>query len=253
MPPPVSVAVAEWPWPAKCSNTSAPMPAILRLPNLHRKIPLSSPTPHDQVPPVSSHTVTVPYPSSIRSTSWRVSIAVLALGLFAGACGSGNGESASGDAASAGTPLEAGQFAPNATVDRVVDGDTIIVFIDGRRERVRLIGIDTPESVDPNRPEQCYGHEASVYLESMLPSKTPVSLVRDVEARDKYDRLLAYVIRTEDQLFINLDLIEKGYAGPLTFAPNDHYADLFESSARAAASAGIGLWSACGGPDVPLG
>jgi len=144
-------------------------------------------------------------------------------------------------------------LAPNATIERVVDGDTIIVRLNGRRERVRLIGIDTPESVDPNRPVQCFGHEASAHTESLLPPGTEVSLVRDVEARDKYDRLLAYVIRTDDQLFVNLDLIENGFAGPLTYPPNDHYADLFESSADFAAAAGIGLWGTCGGPDVPLG
>jgi len=194
----------------------------------------------------------MPVKSSTHSNSRRIGFAAVVLALLASACGASTSQTISNGAASATLP-ESGQFAPNATVDRVVDGDTIIVFIDGRRERVRLIGIDTPESVDPNRPEQCFGHEASVYLESLLPSDTPVSLVRDVEARDKYDRLLAYVIRTDDQLFINLDLVEKGFAGPLTYPPNDHYADLFESSARAAASAGVGLWSACGGPDVPLG
>jgi len=159
---------------------------------------------------------------------------------------------ASGKTAPATLPSSNTLF-PNATVERVVDGDTIIVHINGKRERVRLIGIDTPESVDQNRPVQCFGHEASAHTESLLPPGTEVSLVRDVEARDKYDRLLAYVIRTDDQLFVNLDLVENGFAGPLTYPPNDHYADLFESTASAAAAAGTGLWGTCGGPDVPLG
>lgn len=142
---------------------------------------------------------------------------------------------------------------PNATIDRVVDGDTIIVEVQGQRDRVRLIGIDTPESVDQDRPRQCYGAESSSYLSSLLPAGTPVTLIRDVEARDQYDRLLAYVVRSDDGLFVNLELVANGYAGPLTYPPNDFYADLLEGAAADAAAAGIGLWSACGGPDVPLG
>ncbi len=189
----------------------------------------------------------------VRPWLHPVAVVVVALALLAGACASAGGGSAVADSTPVATLPASDVLAPNATVDRVVDGDTIIVLINGRRERVRLIGIDTPESVDKNRPVQCYGHEASAYTESLLPPGTPVSLVRDVEARDQYDRLLAYVVRTADQLFVNLDLIENGYAGPLTYPPNDHYARLFESSADTAASAGIGLWGTCGGPDVPLG
>ncbi len=185
--------------------------------------------------------------------SYPVAIAVLVLAVLSGACASTGGDSSAPDTAPTATLPVSDVLAPNATVERVVDGDTIIVLVNGRRERVRLIGIDTPESVDKNRPVQCYGHEASAYTESLLPPGTPVRLVRDVEARDQYDRLLAYVVRTDDQLFVNLDLIENGYAGPLTYPPNDHYARLFESSADTAASVGIGLWGTCGGPDVPLG
>ena len=64
---------------------------------------------------------------------------------------------------------------------------------------------------------------------------------------------MAYVVRSDDGLFINLDLVVNGFAGPLTYPPNDFYAELFESAADDAAKDGIGLWSACGGPDVPLG
>ena len=181
---------------------------------------------------------------------------LLIVAILAGACSSETSDISV--AQSSNSEVEAtlpgsGELSPNAIVERVVDGDTIIVDIDGQRERVRLIGIDTPESVDENRPVQCYGHEASAHTESLLPPGTAVSLVRDVEARDKYDRLLAYVIRTDDQLFINLDLVENGFAGPLTYPPNDHYAAVFEASATKAADTGVGLWGACGGPDVPLG
>lgn len=144
------------------------------------------------------------------------------------------------------------QLAPNAVVERVVDGDTIIVEMAGQRERVRLLGIDTPESVAENRPDQCYGEESSVYLSQLLPAGTEVTLIRDVEARDQYDRLLAYVVRSSDELFINLDLLEQGFAGVLIYEPNSYYRDLFEAAEDAAFADDRGLWGVCGGPDVPL-
>ena len=144
------------------------------------------------------------------------------------------------------------ELEPNAVVERVVDGDTIIVEINGARERGRLLGIDTPESVAETRPDQCYGAESAAYLTGLLPEGTEVTLIRDVEARDQYDRLLAYVVRSSDQLFVNLDLIERGFAGVLIYEPNSHYRNLFESAEDAAFDNGTGLWGACGGPDVPL-
>ena len=60
------------------------------------------------------------------------------------------------------------------------------------------------------------------------------------------------MVRTSDQLFVNLDLIEQGFAGTLSYPPNTYYADLFEATERGAVEAGAGLWSVCGGPDVPL-
>ncbi len=140
----------------------------------------------------------------------------------------------------------------NASVERVVDGDTIIADIGGTSERVRLLGIDTPESVAETRPDQCFGAEASDYLKSVLPPGTKVTLIRDEEPRDQYDRLLAYVVRSDDQLFVNLDLLERGFAGVMIYPPNDHYADLFTDAEEIAASNDIGLWGICGGPDVPL-
>ena len=144
------------------------------------------------------------------------------------------------------------QLEPNAVVERVVDGDTIIVEVAGQRERVRLLGIDTPESVAENRPDQCYGEESSVYLSQLLPAGTEVTLIRDVEARDQYDRLLAYVVRSSDELFINLDLLQQGFAGVLIYEPNSYYRDLFEAAEDAAFADDRGLWGVCGGPDVPL-
>ena len=145
-----------------------------------------------------------------------------------------------------------GNWVPNAAVERVVDGDTLIATVGGRSETVRLIGIDTPESVAPTRPVQCFGPEASLHLAELLPAGASITLVRDVEARDIYDRLLGYVVRSRDGLFVNLELVAAGYAAALNYPPNDHYADVFARAEADAVAAGRGLWGVCGGPDVPL-
>jgi micrococcal nuclease len=145
------------------------------------------------------------------------------------------------------TTASSGAAGPGAaTVDRVVDGDTIIVRLAARRERVRLIGIDTLESVKPNTPVQCFALEASHRTKSLLPAGTSVRLEGDVEARDQYGRLLAYVFRQHDGLFVNLSLAKDGYAVPYTFPPNVAHADEFVSAAAAARTANRGLWGRCG-------
>lgn len=176
----------------------------------------------------------------------------LVVGVVLAAAACTDDTTASPAAAGPATVPDQPELAPNATVDRVVDGDTIVADIDGRTERVRLLGIDTPESVAENRPDQCYGAEAGAYLTALLPEGTPITLILDEEARDQYDRLLAYVVRSSDDLFVNLDLLERGYAGVLIYDPNDHYESLFRQAERDAVEAGIGLWGVCGGPDVPL-
>lgn len=135
----------------------------------------------------------------------------------------------------------------NATVERVVDGDTIVVRIGGQRERVRLIGIDTPESAIPDAPAECFGPEASAFTAALLPEGTPVLLERDEEARDDYDRLLAYVHRAADGLFVNLALVTEGYAEVLTFPPNTAHTGDFVAAASTAQAADVGLWAACAG------
>lgn len=134
-----------------------------------------------------------------------------------------------------------------AEVVRVVDGDTVVVRLAGREEPVRLIGIDTPESVDPRSPVECFGRQASERTAALLPEGTAVRLVRDVEARDRYDRLLAYVYRAEDDTFVNLTLVEEGFASVATFPPNVAHTSDFQVAAARARDAGLGLWSACGG------
>src|SRR5262245_1961086 len=126
-----------------------------------------------------------------------------------------------------------------ARVDRVVDGDTFIAILAGRRERIRVIGVDTPETVDPNRPVQPYGKEASNFAKHMLSGRT-VRLVGDVEPRDKFGRLLAYVW-LPDGTFWNALLAAEGYAQLITIPPDVTYAALFRGLVDEARSAHRGL------------
>lgn len=160
--------------------------------------------------------------------------------------------SAPGGNLAAGSEDGANEWTPNAVVERIVDGDTLVAKVGKRSETVRLIGIDTPETMAPTRPVQCFGREASLYLEALLPAGTEITLVRDAEARDTYDRMLGYAVRSHDGLFVNLELVATGHAAVLNYPPNDHYAEVFARVEAEAVTAGRGLWSACGGPDVPL-
>ena len=122
----------------------------------------------------------------------------------------------------------------------MIDGDTFAVG----EERVRLIGIDTPESVKPGTPVECFAREASAAMKRLVEGRR-VRLVRDVEERDRYGRRLAYVYRVRDGLFVNADLIRAGYAQPLAIAPDVRFADRFADLAREARERGRGLWAAC--------
>ncbi|MFZ4518676.1 MAG: thermonuclease family protein [Microthrixaceae bacterium] len=167
----------------------------------------------------------------------------LTLLLVAGACG-GAGES--GNAAAPTTrPAASGPVESNGTVRRVVDGDTLVVDLDGEEERVRLIGVDTPESVKPNSPVECFGKEASKHTAELVPPGTRVRVELDVEPRDRYRRLLGYVYRADDGLFVNLALARDGFANQLTIPPNVAHEPEFRAAVREARAAGAGLWSAC--------
>jgi micrococcal nuclease len=159
--------------------------------------------------------------------------------VMAAACG--------GAPAHSSTTTPTGANGANATIVRVVDGDTVDATIGGHDERVRLIGIDTPETKKPDTPIQCFGPEATAYTESLLPSGTEIRIERDVEARDDYGRLLGYVYRASDGLFVNLAIVAGGYARPLTIAPNVAYAPDFVQAARDAEAADLGLWGGCSG------
>lgn len=138
-----------------------------------------------------------------------------------------------------------GAVEANAIVERIVDGDTVIVELEGQRERVRLIGIDTPESVDPRRPVECYGPEASQRLGELISAGTSVRLEVDREPRDDYGRILAYLYRASDGLFVNEAMVAEGYAETLVVRPNTTHSDRLAAAEREARRTGAGLWGAC--------
>ena len=124
-------------------------------------------------------------------------------------------------------------------VERVVDGDTIVVRLGSRLERVRYIGVDTPETVHPTRGVEPYGEEASRFNASLVEDQW-VRLEYDVAPRDRYGRLLAYVY--VDTLFVNAELLRRGYAQLMTVPPNVRHVDTFILLQRQAREAGAGLW-----------
>jgi micrococcal nuclease len=142
-------------------------------------------------------------------------------------------------------------YAAEPTVIETIDGDTIDVRIGYKRQRIRLLGIDTPETKDPRKPVQCFGREASERTDELLPPGTIVRLEHDMEKHDAFNRLLAYVWRASDGLFVNLDLVAGGYADILSIPPNTAHADEFRAAMTAAKATTVGLWATCGGPDKP--
>ncbi len=129
-----------------------------------------------------------------------------------------------------------------ARVLRAVDGDTIEVAFDGRHEDVRLIGLDTPETVKPGTPVQCFGPRASAFTHRVADGRR-VRLEPGVEQRDVYGRLLAYAWL--GRRFLNAELLARGLARTLTIPPNDRFAPRFRAIAATAARDGRGLWGRC--------
>lgn len=125
----------------------------------------------------------------------------------------------------------------SAVVERVIDGDTVVL---ATQERIRYIGVDTPEMHHPKKPVEAYAREAKEFNRRLVEGKA-IRLEFDVERHDKYGRLLAYVY-LEDGTFVNAELIRQGYAQILTIPPNVKYADLFLKHQREAREAGRGLW-----------
>jgi micrococcal nuclease len=150
---------------------------------------------------------------------------VVLLSLLVG-CASTVGDSARSADAGQGT---------SARVTKHTDGDTLWLSGIGK---VRLIGVDTPEVYGE---VECFGHEASAFVERALPLGSEVRYRLGVEERDRYGRALAYVW-LRDGRFLNRLLVARGYAQPLTVPPNVEYEDLFVRVARRAREAGRGLW-----------
>lgn len=128
------------------------------------------------------------------------------------------------------------------SVVEVLDGDTIGVIRDGVRETVRLLGVDTPETRHPDRPVECFGPEASAFTTERLLGRT-VELETDVERRDVYDRLLAYVWAAGARF--NDELVRSGHARLLVISPNDRHGRALLRAELDARAAGRGLWGAC--------
>jgi len=129
---------------------------------------------------------------------------------------------------------------------RVIDGDTL--EIEGG-QKVRYIGIDTPETVDPRKPVQCFGVEASNRNKQLVEGKR-IRLEKDVSETDKYNRLLRYVY--VDDVFINLKLVQDGFAYSSTFPPDVKYQNQFTEAQRLAREQGKGLWGACPASTTPV-
>jgi micrococcal nuclease len=180
-----------------------------------------------------------------RIVPWLLLAAALAA-LVARAGGGTDREGQAPDARgrAAALPGERPNTQLDGIVSRITDGDTIRVRIGSAEERVRYIGMDTPETHRPGTPVQCFGPEATRY-NAQLVANQRVRLVLDAETRDRYGRLLAYVYRARDGLFVNAQLVRAGYAAPLTIPPDVAHADDFVRLAREARERGRGLWSAC--------
>jgi len=185
-------------------------------------------------------------PSTRRRGTWR-SFALLAL---AGASLLVRCDRLPPDHLSPGHPSSGGAGGRlEARVLEITDGDTIVVELAGGAiESVRYIGVNTPEST-PNQPLECFGHAAAGANAELVEGRS-VNLEVGAERRDAYGRLLAYVFvpgagRSGGALFVNAELVRRGFARTLTIAPNDDRAPLFGRLEAAAGRRGLGLWGAC--------
>ncbi len=125
-------------------------------------------------------------------------------------------------------------------VVRVIDGDTVKIDYNGKAKNVRLIGVDTPETVHPNKPVEAYGKEASNFTKNLLLGES-VYLRFDAERTDTFGRLLAYVYRAPDGLFVNLEIVRQGYGHAYTQFPFKHI-ELFRYYGNRARISGKGLY-----------
>ena len=134
----------------------------------------------------------------------------------------------------------AAQSTLEATVTRIVDGDTIHVRVDGRLEKVRYIGVNTPEVHHPRKGEEPGGRAAAAVNRDLVNGRR-VRLELDMQSRDRYGRLLAYVWM--DETMINAELVRRGFAQAMTVPPNVRHQSLFLKLQREAREARRGLWA----------
>ncbi len=177
----------------------------------------------------------------------RLPAALAAAALAAGCGGAGGDESVPG-ALLRSVPADS-SLVVTARVDRVVDGDTVVVDVGRDRVRVRLLGIDTPESVAPDAPVECFGPEASSRARDLLREGAPVTLETDPggERVDGFGRLLAYVTPDGARDPVQVTLLREGYADLFVFRRERPFARArqFRAERDAARRAGRGLWTAC--------
>lgn len=144
---------------------------------------------------------------------------------------------------------------PRGTVIHVVDGDTLDVDLGGTVERIRLIGIDTPETVKPNSSVECFGREASLYAKQLLDGQAvSIEAAPSQDTRDRYGRLLAYIWLADGTL-ANVELVAGGYAYEYTYDQPYIYQQQFKQAQQDAQAEQRGLWSpaTCNGVHSPAG
>jgi micrococcal nuclease len=178
------------------------------------------------------------YGPVVSGASWRFVGLALLVAVWTAAVDCGRGDQGPGDGGPAGSP-EGGSL---YRVTAVTDGDTFHVRFGGRDERVRMIGIDTPEVSWYGGEGGCFGAQAGHYTKRRLGGRM-VGLAFDADQRDRYGRLLAYVY-LGSELF-NLTLVVRGYARSDHVPPNVRFAAVFDQAQAKADAAGLGLWSAC--------
>lgn len=128
-----------------------------------------------------------------------------------------------------------------ATLVRVVDGDTLVVELDGQEERVRLLNIDTPETVHPGRPVECMGPEATERMNELVSPGDQLILEFDQERTDRYDRLLAGVYA--DEVLLNEQMARDGFGAPVLYEPNDRFLERVEEAWAQAEAEGAGIFA----------
>ncbi|CCF86104.1 thermonuclease family protein [Nitrolancea hollandica] len=137
-----------------------------------------------------------------------------------------------------------------AEVTRVVDGDTLKVRINGQQEvqTIRIIGVDTPETKDPNREVMCYGDEATAKTQELVDhAGGKVELEKDTSETDRYGRLLRYVwiSNSDGRTMLNEELVKGGYARAVVYPPDVRYRERFSAEEERAKRQHLGLWGAC--------